>query len=152
MYNRELPVIKNARLAHVILLRVFIKYSSLLLKLYRWLIAVSYANHTTIHSPNDEKATMHLESLYSLFSQNTLVTDCFICRPYLFPPSRLLIFLSYTLKISFSLPIPYKFLTFEIASKIIGLKEHLCPKAQKNTDVCRFGVFCALNIEDSFYS
>jgi len=46
---------------------------------------VSYTNHTAIHSPNDEKATMHLQSLYSLFSQNTLVTDCFICRPYLSP-------------------------------------------------------------------
>lgn len=122
MHNRELPAINSDRLAHVILLRVFIKHSSLLLKLYRWLIAVSYTNHTATNSLNDEKATMHLQTLYSLFSQNTLVTDCFICRPYLFPPLRLLIFLSYTLKISFSLPIPYEFLTFEIVSIMIGLK------------------------------
>ncbi|KAA0769862.1 hypothetical protein DN392_24910 [Bacillus sp. BB51/4] len=54
---------------------------------------------------------MHLQSLYSLFSQNTLVTDCFICRPYLFPPFtpphifilhiENLFFLTYPLQISY---------------------------------------------------
>ncbi|EEK47330.1 D-stereospecific peptide hydrolase [Bacillus cereus ATCC 10876] len=34
MYNRELPAIKNDRLAHVILLRVFIKHPTPFFKLY----------------------------------------------------------------------------------------------------------------------
>ncbi|VXC82733.1 conserved hypothetical protein [Bacillus mycoides] len=49
-----------------------------------------------------------------------LLIVLYVGRTY--PPSRLLIFLSYTMKISFSLPIPYKFLTFKIVSIMKGLK------------------------------
>ncbi|OPE62866.1 hypothetical protein BEU28_28610, partial [Bacillus anthracis] len=54
MYNRELPAIKSDRLAHVILLHVFIKHPLLYLNCKASCLLFRI-NHTAIISNNDKK-------------------------------------------------------------------------------------------------
>ncbi|TXR58585.1 hypothetical protein DN395_27275, partial [Bacillus sp. AR18-7] len=94
--------------------------------------------------------TLNLQSLYSLFSQNTLVTDCFICKPYLSPFTPPYIFIlnnENLFFLTYSLQIPYIRNCFYNRVAVASMSE-----SAKTPMLFASVFFCTLHIEDSFYS